>query len=111
MRMPIWNKPRIICCAEYRGDYLCLPRGCVEAFSLDAYHKNKYITGMLAECEPAEKSMLRTAIVQALHDGDEGYFDNAVQYLSKALSTAQTENLGGRPLSEKTQGSHCHQVH
>lgn len=33
MRMPIWDKPRVICCAEYRGDYLCLPRGCIEAFS------------------------------------------------------------------------------
>jgi superfamily II DNA or RNA helicase len=33
MRMPIWDKPRVICCAEYRGDYLCLPRGCKEAFS------------------------------------------------------------------------------
>lgn len=30
MRMPVWNKPRVICCAEYRGDFLCLPRGCLE---------------------------------------------------------------------------------
>ncbi|MEG0048877.1 MAG: DEAD/DEAH box helicase family protein [Clostridia bacterium] len=30
MRMPIWDKPRVICCAEYRGEYLCLPRGCKE---------------------------------------------------------------------------------
>jgi hypothetical protein len=50
-------------------------------FVLDAYHKNKYITGMLAGCDPAEKRMLRSAIVQALHDGDEDYFGNAVQYL------------------------------
>lgn len=30
MRMPVWNVPRIICCAEYQGDYLALPRGCAE---------------------------------------------------------------------------------
>lgn len=33
MRMPVWDKPRVICCAEYRDDYLCLPRGCKEALS------------------------------------------------------------------------------
>ena len=30
MRMPIWDTPRVICCAEYIGKYLCLPRGCTE---------------------------------------------------------------------------------
>jgi hypothetical protein len=28
MRMPTYNKPRIISCLEETGDYLCLPRGC-----------------------------------------------------------------------------------
>jgi len=28
MRMPTYNKPRIISCAEETNDYLCLPRGC-----------------------------------------------------------------------------------
>lgn len=28
MRMPFWNLPRVICCAEYRGNCLVLPRGC-----------------------------------------------------------------------------------
>ncbi|MGI6237595.1 MAG: TOTE conflict system archaeo-eukaryotic primase domain-containing protein [Candidatus Excrementavichristensenella sp.] len=32
MRMPIWDKPRVICCAEYLEQYLCLPRGCREEF-------------------------------------------------------------------------------
>ena len=31
LRMPIWDTPRVICCAEYDGNYLCLPRGCKEA--------------------------------------------------------------------------------
>ena len=31
MRMPVWNKPRVICCAEYEDSWLCLPRGCREA--------------------------------------------------------------------------------
>lgn len=30
MRMPVWNLPRVICCAEYRGDFLVLPRGCFD---------------------------------------------------------------------------------
>ena len=30
MRMPVWNVPRIICCAEYQGDYLAFPRGCAD---------------------------------------------------------------------------------
>lgn len=30
MRMPVWNIPRVICCAEYRNDYLTLPRGCAD---------------------------------------------------------------------------------
>ena len=30
LRMPVWNTPRVICCAEYDGNYLCLPRGCAE---------------------------------------------------------------------------------
>ncbi len=30
MRMPVWNTPRIICCAEYQEDYLALPRGCAD---------------------------------------------------------------------------------
>lgn len=31
MRLPTWNIPRIISCAELDGDYLALPRGCGEA--------------------------------------------------------------------------------
>ena len=30
MRMPVWNIPRVICCAEYRGNFLVLPRGCFD---------------------------------------------------------------------------------
>ena len=30
MRMPVWNVPRVICCAEYFGDILALPRGCLD---------------------------------------------------------------------------------
>ncbi len=28
LRMPTYDKPRIVCCAEDAGKYLCLPRGC-----------------------------------------------------------------------------------
>lgn len=31
MRLPIYNKPRIICAAEILDDYIALPRGCVDA--------------------------------------------------------------------------------
>lgn len=30
MRMPTYDKPRIICCADDTAEYLCLPRGCEE---------------------------------------------------------------------------------
>ncbi|MBQ7670273.1 MAG: DEAD/DEAH box helicase family protein [Clostridia bacterium] len=32
MRMPIYDKPRIICCADLGDKFLALPRGCEEAF-------------------------------------------------------------------------------
>ncbi len=32
MRLPIYNKPRIICTAEMFGEYIALPRGCEDAF-------------------------------------------------------------------------------
>ena len=33
MRMPVWSIPRVICCAEYSGDTLALPRGCLDDVS------------------------------------------------------------------------------
>ncbi|MEG0767401.1 MAG: helicase, partial [Clostridia bacterium] len=40
MRMPIWDKPRVICCAEYIDRYLCLPRGCKEQVAAFAKENN-----------------------------------------------------------------------
>lgn len=31
MRLPVWNKPRVICCAENYQDYIGLPRGCLDS--------------------------------------------------------------------------------
>ncbi len=31
MRLPVWRKPRIICCAENYPQHIGLPRGCIEA--------------------------------------------------------------------------------
>ena len=33
MRMPVYNKPRVICCAENREGYLSIPRGCLPALT------------------------------------------------------------------------------
>jgi hypothetical protein len=33
MRLPVWNKPRIIDCTEETVAYLCLPRGCESALT------------------------------------------------------------------------------
>ena len=33
MRMPVYNKPRVICCAESRDGYIALPRGCLSALT------------------------------------------------------------------------------
>jgi len=41
MRMPVWNIPRVICCAEYYNDVLTLPRGCVE--ELAAWLKGNHV--------------------------------------------------------------------
>ena len=30
MRLPVWDKPRIICCAEDHAEHIALPRGCVD---------------------------------------------------------------------------------
>ena len=29
MRMPVYGIPRTICCAEFKDDYLCMPKGCL----------------------------------------------------------------------------------
>lgn len=31
MRLPVWNKPRVICCAENYLKYIGLPRGCLDS--------------------------------------------------------------------------------
>ena len=31
MRLPVWNKPRVICCAENYPEYIGLPRGCMDS--------------------------------------------------------------------------------
>jgi len=48
MRMPVWNVPRIICCAEYQGDYLALPRGCADDI-LDWMQTNHIDTRIIDE--------------------------------------------------------------
>ena len=50
MRMPIWDTPRIICCAEYDGNYLCLPRGCSEAIDHWAAENNIAVEWQDAQC-------------------------------------------------------------
>ena len=40
MRLPVWNKPRIICCAEHFPRYIGLPRGCLDA-ALEMLHQNE----------------------------------------------------------------------
>ena len=33
MRMPVWNKPQVICCADMHQQHIALPRGCLDAVS------------------------------------------------------------------------------
>ncbi|MCG5531267.1 DEAD/DEAH box helicase [Halorhodospira halochloris] len=40
MRLPVWNKPRIISCAENLSQHVAIPRGCLEAV-LDLLHDNQ----------------------------------------------------------------------
>jgi hypothetical protein len=30
MRLPVWDKPRVICCAEDHAEHIALPRGCLD---------------------------------------------------------------------------------
>ena len=53
MRVPVWNVPRIICCAEYQGDYLALPRGCAEEV-LDWMQTNHVDTRIIDERCPGQ---------------------------------------------------------
>ncbi|MDP3916116.1 MAG: DEAD/DEAH box helicase family protein [Bacteroidota bacterium] len=52
MRLPTFNKPRIISCSEETADYLCLPRGCeadintlTEELKLEVYRTDKTNNG------------------------------------------------------------------
>jgi superfamily II DNA or RNA helicase len=40
MRLPTWNKPRILCCYEYFPEYIALPVGCLDGLKeiLSHYH-------------------------------------------------------------------------
>ena len=49
-------------------------------FVLDPYHKNKYVTEVVAGCDADEKQMLRKAIQHAMEDEDTAYFTKAIQY-------------------------------
>jgi len=40
MRMPVWNTPSVICCAEYYGNLLAIPRGCLDDM-LDLFQANQ----------------------------------------------------------------------
>lgn len=50
MRMPIWNKPRIICCAEYEESWLHLPRGCCDEIDALAAEGNMVLTWKDERC-------------------------------------------------------------
>ena len=34
MRLPVWNKPRIICCADNFSQHIALPRGCIDSLQV-----------------------------------------------------------------------------
>ncbi|MDP3432313.1 MAG: DEAD/DEAH box helicase family protein, partial [Bacteroidota bacterium] len=74
MRLPTFNKPRIISCSEETADYLCLPRGCeadinilseelkLEVFRIDKTNNGKTIDvafcGILRDEQPLALSKL-----------------------------------------------------
>ncbi len=67
MRLPVWNKPRIIGCAENLGEYIGLPRGCLDAVlklleknNISPIIQDERITGVLrADQEAAVKVMMK----------------------------------------------------
>lgn len=58
MRLSVWNKPRIISCAENYSQHISLPRGCLDAV-LDLLQENDIRTELQDERLPGEKVMIR----------------------------------------------------
>ena len=54
MRLPVWNKPRIIGCAENFPQHIALPRGCLDAV-LDLLQENGIRPELLDERLPGRK--------------------------------------------------------
>jgi hypothetical protein len=54
MRLPVWNKPRIIGCAENYPQHIGLPRGCLQAV-LDLLQKNEIHPVLQDERLPGRK--------------------------------------------------------
>ena len=79
-RMPVWNIPRVICCAEYQEGYLRLPRGCMD--DLDRWMQENHVNVTYQnECTPGRSidvifnGVLRgeqSAALQALSAYDNG---------------------------------------
>ena len=82
MRFPVWDKPRVIGCAENFPNHIALPRGCLDA-ALDLLHSNG-IRGVLHDerftGEPLEVTFTGTLrpdqerAVKALLNHDAGVF-------------------------------------
>jgi len=58
MRLPVWNKPRIIGCADNYARHIGLPRGCLDAV-LDLLQENDIRPDLLDERLPGRKVAVR----------------------------------------------------
>ncbi|MBN2337943.1 MAG: DEAD/DEAH box helicase [Acidobacteria bacterium] len=58
MRLPVWNKPRIIGCADNYARHIGLPRGCLDAV-LDLLEENDIRPDLLDERLPGRKVAVR----------------------------------------------------
>ena len=54
MRLPVWNKPRIVGCAENYSQHIGLPRGCLEA-ALNLLQENGIRADLIDERVPGRK--------------------------------------------------------
>ena len=60
MRLPVWNKPRIICCAENFSGHIALPRGCLQTL-LELLENNNIKSELIDERVSGHKLRIKFA--------------------------------------------------
>jgi len=83
MRMPTFNKPRIISCSEETDEYLCLPRGCEEEMNLIF---NELVINVLMEDKTNNGQSIHVRFLGNLRDEQPLALNNLLEHQNGLLS-------------------------